>query len=397
MTTLRVRLPKAVDGELSAEVEKQSVYVSPHLLSLRVIGGTEAELQIEAGANTDEVRGKVEQYLQVMIARFRKLGGKVIHTRKRDRGELGRGVYAELKKRGWVIELGRGQVGLAGPALNAARALDNECVRLGTDTFGAAEQVYPTLIPTEILARCGYFTSFPHAVSMVTHLVEDIDRIEEFRQANAQAPGQLTVPRPDSLLKPEVCLNPAVCYHCYQSLEGKTLPQSGHIVTSVGKCFRYESRNITGLDRLWDFTMREIIFVDTESAVALRREKAIEAAKAQVDAWDLECTIESASDPFFATMFASKVFWQLRGDLKYELRLAVEPGPAGEARSIAAASFNLHEDFFGKTFTITASDGKPCFTGCAAWGIERWVVAAFTQHGFEPARWPQAVRKEVFG
>src|SRR5205823_10738514 len=141
--------------------------------------------------------------------------------------------------------------------------------------------------------------------------------IEEFRQANAATP-HLTIPRASAIPTPEACLTPAVCYHCYQSLEGKTLGADGHVVTSVGKCFRYESKNITGLDRLWDFTMREVIFVDTESAVVARREKAIEAAKAQVEAWDLECTIESASDPFFATMFASKTFWQLRGDLKYE-------------------------------------------------------------------------------
>ena len=30
--------------------------------------------------------------------------------------------------------------------------------------------------------------------------------------------------------------------------------------TAAGHCFRYESRNIRGLERLWDFTMREIIY-----------------------------------------------------------------------------------------------------------------------------------------
>jgi seryl-tRNA synthetase len=286
-------------------------------------------------------------------------------------------------------------VALAGPALACYRAVDEMCVALGHSAFGAVDEVYPTLIPTDILGRCGYFTSFPHTVSMVTHLVEDFDLIEEFRQANAKAPP-LTVPRREALVTPEACLSPAVCYHCYQAIEGRTLPERGHVVTSVGRCFRYESKNITGLDRLWDFTMREIIFVGTEQMVSARRQEAIEHAKAQMELWDLDCSIEGANDPFFSAAYATKTYYQVRSDLKYELRLAVEPGADGEARSIASASFNLHENFFGKTFTITAADGQPAFTGCAAWGIERWVLAAFTQHGFEPARWPESLRSRIF-
>jgi seryl-tRNA synthetase len=267
---------------------------------------------------------------------------------------------------------------------------------MAKQVFGAGEANYPSLIPSDILARCGYFASFPHSVSMVTHLVEDFDLIEEFRQANTQAPG-LSVPRPEALQKPEACLTPAVCYHCYQSLEGQRLAHDHQVVTAVGRCYRYESKNITGLDRLWDFTMREIIFVGAEEWVSARRSQAIEAAAAQLQEWDLEATVETANDPFFSTLYASKTYWQTRSHLKFELRLGIEPGPAGEPRTIAAASFNLHEDFFGKTFSITTPDGKPVFTGCAAWGLERWILGAFAQHGFEPSRWPASVRSEIFG
>ena len=143
--------------------------------------------------------------------------------------------------------------------------------------------------------------------------------------------------------------------------------------------------------------MREVIFVGTETDVAARRQRAIEEVGALITEWDLDCVIESANDPFFAAMYASKTYWQTRGDLKFEMRLSVEPGSEGEARTIAAGSFNLHESFFGQTFSITAADGRPAFTGCVAWGIERWVLAGFTQHGFEPARWPASLRADVFG
>ena len=230
---------------------------------------------------------------------------------------------------------------------------------------------------------------------MVTHLVEDYDRIEHFRQANANT-TDLTVPDVTAFVTPEACLSPAVCYHCYRGLEGQTLKDDAHVVTCVGKCFRYESTNITGLDRLWDFTMREVIFVGTEEQVSSRRKKAIDLVMEQLDRWDLECQIETANDPFFSAAYATKTYYQVRSDLKFELRLTVEPGASGEERTLACGSFNLHENFFGKTMSITASDGQPAFTGCTAWGLERWVLACFTQHGFDPLRWPADLRSRIF-
>jgi seryl-tRNA synthetase len=232
-------------------------------------------------------------------------------------------------------------------------------------------------------------------VSLVTHLVEDIDVIERFRQANANT-VELTVPDAHALAAPGTCLSPAVCYHCYQALEAQRLAAGPRTVTTVGKCFRYESTNITGLDRLWDFTMREVVFVGTEDEVSAHRARGIELVKRQIEKWDLEGSIETANDPFFSATYATKRFHQVQSDLKFELRLAIEPDASGP-RTLACASFNLHEDFFGKAFTIAAADGKPAYTGCVAWGLERWVLALFTQHGFEAARWPEALRAAVWG
>ena len=40
--------------------------------------------------------------------------------------------------------------------------------------------------------------------------------------------------------------------------------------------------------------------------------------------------------------------------------------------------------------------GNPVFTGCAAWGLERLVLACFSQHGFDKARWPESLRADVW-
>jgi len=393
---MRIQLPKAVDEDLAADLEKQSVYVSPSVRGVRVAATRDA-VDVDIVDDKDpEAQAKVQRYIDTMVSRFRKLPKKIFATNTRkDAGAYGRDVYGELKKRRWVLELGHGQVGLAGPALACMRALDAACVKLGVERFGAVHENYPALMPSEVLARCNYFKYFPHTVSMVVHLVEDYDKIDEFRRVNDHG-THLDVPDWKAFETPKVCLNPAVCYHCYQAMEKEKMSADGRCVTAVGRCFRYESKNIVGLDRAWDFTMREVIFVGTESWVSERRQKAMEAQLEQVQAWDLDCQFETANDPFFSAAYATKTYWQVRNDLKYEMRLNVEPGPDGAPRTIACASANLHENFFGKTFEITGSDGNPVFTGCAAWGLERLVLACFTQHGFDKARWPESLRADVW-
>jgi hypothetical protein len=44
-------------------------------------------------------------------------------------------------------------VGLAGPALAAMRTIDNQCRTLGIKSFGAVDENYPALMPSEVLAR----------------------------------------------------------------------------------------------------------------------------------------------------------------------------------------------------------------------------------------------------
>jgi hypothetical protein len=143
--------------------------------------------------------------------------------------------------------------------------------------------------------------------------------------------------------------------------------------------------------------MREIVFVGSAGWVARQRARAIEALAEQLAEWDLDCVIETANDPFFPTVHTNKAYWQQRSDLKFEMRLGIEPDADGAPRTLACGSLNLHENFFGRTFGIAAADGQPAFTGCVAWGLERWVLAGFTQHGYERDRWPASLRAPIFG
>jgi hypothetical protein len=54
---------------------------------------------------------------------------------------------------------------------------------------------------------------------------------------------------------------------------------------------------------------------------------------------------------------------------------------------LAIASVNLHQDHFGRTYDIRQS-GDYAYTGCVAFGLERWVYAIVSRFGDDPARWP---------
>jgi hypothetical protein len=76
--------------------------------------------------------------------------------------------------------------------------------------------------------------------------------------------------------------------------------------------------------------------------------------------------------------------------LKYELRLRVAP----DGRSVAAASFNNHEQHFGRAFSIMLPSGEFAHSGCIAFGWERWVIAFVNQHGPDEESWPDVVRSK---
>jgi seryl-tRNA synthetase len=392
-----IDLPRRIDPGLAADIEKESAFVSPFLNRLRVTGGRNAvELEIADRAGDGEVEGKVERFLDAMLKRVHSFEPKVFQrNERRDDGPFATGVHDALKRRGWLFDYGNGHVALSGPALALAQLIDARAAELYAEHFGAAPRSYPAFVDARILHRCGYFDSHPNAVSFVGHMIEDFDGIEAFRRANSCA-ERPQMPGADHVHLPGLCLNPAACFPCYPTLEGQRIGADGVAFSWCGRVFRYESRNLTGLDRLWEFNVRELVFVGSEAHVADCRRRALPVIGELAKVFDLECRIETASDPFFATVSAARTFWQRAQEVKNEIILPINPGPDGASRELACGSINLHGRFFGDRFDI-AAEGEVAATSCIGLGIERWVLAAFSQHGFDPERWPEGVRDEIFG
>jgi seryl-tRNA synthetase len=201
---------------------------------------------------------------------------------------------------------------------------------------GASELPVSPLIDRSVLERAGYFESFPAS------LVEESDG---------------------------GCMPPATCYHCYAKLAATSLLEPS-LWTCIARCRRNEGKEELG--RLQAFTMREIVFVGSVSWVREQRQQWMDRILGFAQSLHLLVQLETATDSFFADGEARgrKLLQQIKG-LKFELRAQMD----AEGRPLAISSFNLHETFFSRRFGFRLEDGRDAYSGCGAFGLERWALA----------------------
>ena len=191
------------------------------------------------------------------------------------------------------------------------------------DSFGAQPYRFPTLIPAAYLERVNYFRAFPHSLTFATHLVEDLEVIDEFsRTACCDETGDLNAP-PEFFSQVRALLSPAVCYHLYFALADSFLENGSLCATAVGNCFRYEAINLESLERMWNFNMREVIFVGSKEFVLDNRETARKRMADFFAQIGLSYRVESANDPFFIGEFRKQAAFQSAFQLKFEIRASL--------------------------------------------------------------------------
>jgi seryl-tRNA synthetase len=399
LNTIELVLDHEIPPILAGEVVQKVRYSIREVADFRVDPARPARVfyRLAGGADGTLARRRLEEVIGESCRGFRAIPVKRLWERHRRR--TGRRIlpdpWRRLAARGELFVEGPGQVALGGTALALLEHFDGVFAgwarRLG---FRAAE--FPALIPVATLARAEYFDSFPQYLTFAAPLPEDIDAIGRAvetlkgRRRAAGAAGDAG-DAIEGLAPARQVLSPAVCYHLYPQIADRALSRLPLRVTARGKCFRYETVNMTPLERQWDFWMRELVYVGTPGGVERFRTLLIEQAIELVEALDLDGAIESAHDPFFTRESTGKLVLQRLKHLKYELRLTL----AGKDRSSAVASFNNHEDFFGRAFAVRRRDGREAHSGCVAFGLERWVNAFCAQHGVDPARWPARVRAAV--
>lgn len=378
-----IRLATPANDMAQEEIQKQIAFLARGIERVR-FSDAGAALEFDAPDDAPTNLAERARELAQMVQRgLRSLERKVVYrSSTADRPQFhGSGMSSG------VIGLGPGQVALEGTPLRLYRYFDAAFEKLGK-AWDARPVLTPTLIPSRVLARCDYFRSFPNSVTFACHLPEDVEIINDFRVRH-ESRGELDERALTDMQTPEACLSPAVCYHVYHINHDRVLPASGLAYGVCGRCFRYESTNVRDLRRLWDFTMREIVFLGTREWVLERRQRSIDSVARFLEQHDMAGEIRTASDPFFVAPDAiAKTYFQLTSETKYEISLML---PDGER--LAVGSHNYHGDFFGRAFNIGVEGGEAMHSVCAAFGLERWVCAFLAQHGEDPASWPAAMRQ----
>jgi seryl-tRNA synthetase len=381
--SVAVRLEPPAHEMAQEEIQKQVAFLCRDVRNIRFQpGGAVLEFEAPADAGPDladrarALSQRVQRGLRSLQRKVRYRSPAMERPAFRGPGELA-GVH----------RLGIGQVALSGLSLRLFRYLDRTFEQLG-DPWVAEPVLTPTLIPTGALARCDYFRSFPHNVTFACHLREEAACIEGFRTRHQEREALDGAALAD-METPEACLSPAVCYHVYHLNQGRTVPAAGLAYGVCGKCFRYESSNLGDLRRLWDFTMREVVFLGGRDDVLARRERALEQVARFLEEHELAGEVRTASDPFFIAPDAvAKTYFQLSSETKFEISL-----PLPDGARLAVGSLNYHTDFFGRAFDVAVEGSGPMHSVCVAFGLERWVYGFLAQHGDDPARWPEPVRR----
>lgn len=260
-----------------------------------------------------------------------------------------------------------------GPKATALREeLDRAFAAWGVAT-GASAASFPALLSVEDLSRVDYFANFPHLALLATGL-----------ERTALARGVEGGSVPTASLAPSGHVLPsAACYGVYFHLRGARLAEPVRITTGAN-CFRREEK-LDGLRRLLGFTMREIVCVGPRESVldhlADHKQRLVDFA-AELG---LPLVVRAASDPFFDPDGTRAVMAKLF-PVKEEFVFG---------GSLAIASVNFHRDFFGRRCDIRLEDGSFAFSGCVAFGLERWIASLWEHFGHDVRRVRRVLRAQV--
>lgn len=270
----------------------------------------------------------------------------------------------------WVVKDGLATLGNEATAL--LHTLDAVFASWGVRD-GAEAMDFPPLLAAADLSRFDYFRNFPHLVSVV-------GRLDSERWAAYAEQPEVTAVRPGDLTGTGYALPSAACYGAYLHLSGEELAAPLR-VTTAATCHRAEEE-YHGLRRLGAFRMREVICIggaeDVRGHLAAFRRRIHDFSRRL----GLGLARERASDPFFRRQDARLLFQELE-PVKEEF--SYHDGTA-------VASTNRHLNFFGERCGITF-DGRPAFTGCAAFGLERWLHVLADLHAGDLARARRAVEE----
>lgn len=229
---------------------------------------------------------------------------------------------------------GRGLTSLSAEQFRIVESVDAQVLEWA-NRIGAPAERHAELLTVEDLSRIDYFDSFPQLAHRVTPWLDEPD---------------------DDLV-----LTSAACYGAYFSRVGSTV--DNRTLLTVRQTCRRREVAYTPLRRQREFQMREVVMIGGRVEVQEFLDEGREAIRAIAASLGAAGEFLVAADPFFKKD-DQRLLHQKLFPTKQEFT---------DSSGLAIASVNSHRNFFGERCEITVADGTHAFTGCVAFGLERWV------------------------
>ncbi|MCX7746877.1 MAG: hypothetical protein N2645_08295 [Clostridia bacterium] len=284
----------------------------------------------------------------------------------------GENIWEKLKAEGMVYDYGSGHLSYNGLFLDLINEMEGVFKKLA-QKLNAKEVHLPNFIPWDRIKLLGLVDEFPQYLFFISPLVNDLHTIESFQKEETIDCCHIKSYMDD----PQYCLKTSACSLLYPTLENMDFNEYGYF-TVLGHCTRRETMNVVAFERLTEFQMREIIFVGDPEGVNQFYAFSTEFLTDLIKYFDLTADISMANDSFFVANYNKFKLMQLLGCNKYEANVLVPH----TGSKIAFASFNNHQNFFGRRFNFTYQ-GKTAVSACIGFGLERLVYGILSQRNLD--------------
>ena len=265
---------------------------------------------------------------------------------------------------------------------NVIRGIESFVSAAGSDV--QRRQLYfSPILDRSVLAKSDYVISFPNLVGVLTSFTRPEKDLSELIE-RVESGGDWS----ELLASNGLALGGAACHHIYPTLAGTEVPLDGLLYEVQASCHRHEPSEDPA--RMQSFSMREFVYVGTESGAIAHRELWLQRGAELLNKLGLSVEMVTANDPFFGRAGKLMVTTQREREAKFELVAAItSPSPG------AISSGNYHGDHFGKAFAISLPGGDAAHSSCFAFGLERITLALLHRHGLDIAAWPSQVRSSL--
>ncbi|MEK3907279.1 MULTISPECIES: aminoacyl--tRNA ligase-related protein [Oceanobacillus] len=346
-----------------------------YLLSIDVTNVTQTDRQLIVTYEGDQEKSFHENLNRLIMEKDRQIRKKVIDENNKNLKVYGDFIHPVKEEEGISY---KGDIALLFEGIR--KQFD-----LLAQKYNATYTKYPSIMSEKLMKKTNYAFHFPQNTYRVFEIKHQKENLEKYRLYS-----EYNLDTGDLFQSSDYYLRPCLCYFAYNDREDQSLSDELEVVSSFGQCFRHENNHQISPYRSRDFNMYEIIYLGCKEKVTETRDHLLEEVIKLFDQLGLKGKVETANDPFFMKEDRNKIAYQRAGERKYELIFS----PNKEI-SYSVASFNLCDHVITESFNISTNKGDLAYSGCTAFGVERWVQAIVYTYGTNRQQWPECLQELI--